>query len=187
MARLGSVDDSVSLADSATDVARRSVRPAVILVAEMFMIFIIGLYVAKMTVLVMGMSADVGDRGLTLLTFLIEIAMLFITIDSLASVSSRNPKAWRKVERAAFLLVIFNLLYSMGISGGTAVSFVSINPLIVTPLALAVAAILFWRPVREFYTPVMEDDLPLRRWVGYVLFWPLYPSDEYRILYDDMD
>ena len=98
---------------------------------------------------------------------------------------SKRPKAWKKVVRASFLLAIFNIVAWLGLSQSTAVGFVAFNPAIVTPLSLIILVMMFTRPIRSYYVPLMEEDMPLVNWVKYAFLTPLYTAEGYRIMYDD--
>lgn len=175
----------MSLDALAGSLYRAGTRPVVLKVAETFLVLICCLYMTKMAVLVMGLHEGYGGAFYSMVTFVVDIVMLFITVDSLLSVSSRKPKAWKKVVRAGMLLVIFNLIAWFGTDSAAASSLVSFNPLIVTPLAVIVILIMYWKPIRRYYTPLMEEQLPIGRWFMFSLFSPLYTSEEYRISYDD--
>lgn len=175
----------VSLDDLAESAYHAGTVPVVLKVAQTFLVLICALYLTKMAVLVMGLHEGYGDPLVSMATFVIDIVMLFVTADSLLSVSSRKPKAWKKVARAGMLLVIFNLIAWFGTDAMTASSLVSFNPMIVTPLAVIVILIMYWRPIRRYYTPLSEEVLPIGKWFLFSLFSPLYTSAEYRITYDD--
>ena len=143
--------------------------------AELFLLFVMGLYMVKICIIVNGMYVDFGRPYVSMFMFLVEVLMLVVTCDSVLVISSRRPKAWKKVVRASFLLVIFNLVAWMGLSQSTALGFVALNPALVTPFSLAILVIMFTRPVRSYYVPLMEDERPLWDWVKYA----------YRIIYED--
>ena len=170
------------LADSAF---HSSTRPLVLKVAETFLVLIVCLYLTKLALLAMGMHEGYGNGIVSMATYVIDVAMLFITVDSLLSVSSRKPKAWKKVVRAGMLLVIFNIISWFSTSSLTASSLAAMNPVIVTPLAVAIILIMYWGPIRRYYTPLMEDELSVWSWFKFSLFSPLYTSSEYRVMYDD--
>ena len=164
---------------------RRGEEPLILRFAELFLMFIISIYIAKICLLAFGMYLGYGLHRTSLLMFVVDIAMMFLTTDSLLAITSRRPKAWKKVVRASFLLVIFNLVAWMGLSQSTALGFVALNPALVTPFSLAILVIMFTRPVRSYYVPLMEDDRPLKDWVKSVFASPLYTSEGYRIIYED--
>lgn len=161
---------------------RKGVVPLILKIAELFLMFVIGVYIAKVCIIAMGINGGEGG-AMAYLTLFIEVAMIVITLDSLLSVTSSKPKAWKKVVRAAMLLVVFNLYYWLGISHSLS-SYVVFNPLIITPVALVIMAIMFTRPVRDYYVPPLEERKPLRDWVKFAFFSPLYTSESYRIRYD---
>lgn len=153
---------------------RKGGVPLALKLAELFLLFVMGLYMVKICIIVNGMYVDFGRPYVSMFMFLVEVLMLVVTCDSVLVISSRRPKAWKKVVRASFLLVIFNLVAWMGLSQSTALGFVALNPALVTPFSLAILVIMFTRPVRSYYVPLMEDDRPLKDWVKSVFASPLY-------------
>lgn len=164
---------------------RKGGVPLALKLAELFLLFVMGLYMVKICIIVNGMYVDFGRPYVSMFMFLVEVLMLVVTCDSVLVISSRRPKAWKKVVRASFLLVIFNLVAWMGLSQSTALGFVALNPALVTPFSLAILVIMFTRPVRSYYVPLMEDDRPLKDWFKSVFASPLYTSEGYRIIYED--
>ena len=161
--------------------------PAGVIVAEAFLVFIMASYFAKICVLSMGLFVEAPSDGIilswNLLFLLAEVAMLFITADSLMGLSSRRPKGWKKAARGALLLLVFTLIGSF-IQGSVAVSgLVSLDPLIVAPLVLIVMISILVPSVRDYYVPPMEVRRPLRAWLAFVAFSELYPAGTYRIRY----
>lgn len=171
-----------------SDVSKISTKlPAGVIVAEGFLVFILAIYFAKICVLSMGLFVEGPSDGIILswnLLFLVaEIAMLFITADSLMGLSSRRPKGWKKAARGALLLLLFTLIGSF-IHGSLAVSgLVSLDPILVAPLVFIVMAVILLPSVRDYYVPPMESRLPLRAWISFAAVSELYPADSYRIRY----
>lgn len=162
-------------------------RPAGVIVAEAFLVFIMAIYFAKVCVLSMGLFVEAPSDGIilswNLLFLLAEVAMLFITADSLMGLSSRRPKGWKKAARGALLLLVFTLIGSF-IQGSVAVSgLVSLDPLIAAPLVLTVMISILVSSVRDYYVPPMEVRRPLRAWLAFAAFSDLYPAGTYRISY----
>ena len=164
---------------------RRGEEPLILRFAELFLMFIISIYIAKICLLAFGMYLGYGLHRTSLLMFVVDIAMMFLTTDSLLAITSRRPKAWKKVTRASILLIVFNLASWLGIMGSTAASLVVFNPAVVTPPSLAVLIMMYLPSVRRYYTPIMEEERPLWAWFRYSWFWPLYTADRYRVVYDD--
>lgn len=164
---------------------RKGGVPAALKLAELFLLLIIGLYLVKICILVNGMYVDFGRPYVSMVMFFIEVLMLVVTSDSVLVIGSRRPRAWKKVVRASFLLVFFNLVAWFGLSGSTAAGFVAFNPLLVTPLSVIMLVMMFTRPIRSYYVPLMEDDKPLVDWIKYAFASPLYTAEGYRIIYDD--
>ncbi len=160
--------------------------PAALRVAEVFMIAIVGIYVAKLILLGVGFSSGYGFREAALLSFILDTAMMFIAIDSLFTITSTDPRAWKKAARAAVLLFVCNLMYRMGMST-TVAGIVSFDPVLVAVVSAIVLICLFSQRVREHYVPVWLEDPPLKSWVAFIAFWPLFPSEHYRMAFPDED
>ncbi len=184
MTRLEGGNGDRTIGNAVGSLFRKGATPMALKAAELFLVVIVGIYIAKVCILAMGIYEGIGGRYMPFVTLVIEVAMLFVTLDSLLVVSSRRPKAWKKVVRAAILLTIFNLYYWTGLSESLA-AYVVFNPLLITPVALLVLVIMFTRTVRDYYVPLMEDERPLWDWVKYAFVSPLYTAERYHIMYDD--
>lgn len=171
-----------SIGELASSLLSKAVRPVALRIAELFMTAIVGIYVAKLIVLGIGFSSGYGFREAALVSFVVDTALMFMTVDSLLTLSSADPRSWKKAVRAAVLLVVVNLLYRMGISA-TAAGIVSFNPVLVAAVSVIVLACLFDRRVRGHFVPPGLDLPPLRSWVAYAAFWPLFPSEHYRMAF----
>lgn len=180
----GSGDECTVIVRLARGLRKGSI-PVALKFGEAFLLVILGLYIVKVCVLVTGMYEDYGRPYVSLFMFLVEIVMMVVTTDSALAIMSKRPKAWKKVVRASFLLAIFNIVAWLGLSQSTAVGFVAFNPAIVTPLSLIILVMMFTRPIRSYYVPLMEEDMPLVNWVKYAFLTPLYTAEGYRIMYDD--
>ena len=122
-------DSSWSPSETAEGLFHRGARPFVLKVAQSFLVIIVAIYLTKLAVLAMGMNEGYGNQFVSIATFLVDMAMMLVTMDSLLVVSSRRPKAWKKAVRAAMLLVIFNLIAWYGNDPLSASSLVVMNPL----------------------------------------------------------
>lgn len=185
MGRLPESNRNVSLRDRANSAVHRGGRPIVLRIAEAFLMVIVAIYFAKVVMLAVGMYEGVGMPRTSLFMFMVEIVMLYVTADSLIAVSSRHPRAWKKVTRASVLLIVFNLIYWFGASSSTVVSYIAFSPVLVTPAALFIMLVMYWEPIRRYYMPVMEDEKSVWEWFKYSWVWPLYTAEEYRVMYDD--
>lgn len=165
-------------------------KPWAVIVAECFLLFVLGLYFAKVCVLSMGLIAEVGSSRImskNLFVFLCEIVMFFITADAMLGLSSRRPKGWKKAVRGSMLLLLFTLIGSFfGVTGSVSV-LVTINPVIVAPLVLFVILLMLLPSVRRYYVPPMECEKSLLSWIKFSFVSELYPQGRYRISYPDGD
>lgn len=164
-------------------------RPAGVIVAEVFLVFIMVIYFAKICVLSMGLFVEAPSDGpimsWNLLFLFAEVAMLFVTADSLMGLSSRRPKGWKKAARGAVLLLFFTLIGSFIRDSVVVSGLVTLNPLVVAPLVLIVMAVILLPSVRDYYVPPMESRKPLWAWIGFAAVSELYPAGTYRIRYDE--
>lgn len=164
----------------------KAVRPVALRVAELFMMAIIGIYVAKLVVLGIGFSSGYGFRDAALISFIVDTALMFMTVDSLLTLSSADPRSWKKAVRAAVLLVVVNLLYRLGISA-TVAGIVSFNPVLIIVVSAVVLVCLFDRRVRGHFVPPGLEEPPMKSWILFAAFWPLFPSEHYRMAFPGED
>ncbi len=172
-----------SIGGLASSLISKAVRPVALRVAELFMMAIVGIYVAKLILLGIGFSSGYGFREAALMAFVIDTALMFLTVDSLLTLSSADPRSWKKAVRAAVLLTAVNILYRMGISA-TAAGVVSFDPVLTAMVSVLVLACLFDRRVREHFVPPGLAAPPLRSWAAFAAFRPLFPSEHYRMAFD---
>ena len=176
----------VNVGELASSLVSKAVRPVALRVAELFMMAIVGIYVAKLVVLGIGFSTGYGFREAALVSFVAGTALMFMTVDSLLTLSSADPRSWKKAVRAAVLLVVVNLLYRLGISA-TAAGVVSFNPVLIIAVSVIVIVCLFDRRVRGYFVPPGLEAPPLRSWIAFAAFWPLFPSEHYRMAFPEED
>lgn len=159
-------------------------RPLSLIVAEMFLLFIVGIYFTKICIVAMGLYVGhyKGMGIISLTTYIFEIAMMFIAMDAMLGISSRKPKAWRKVVRSSILLFLISAIAWYGEFTGSA-SLVTLNPLLIAPFVVIVLLIMFMPKVRRYYVPPMMENRPMMAWVKFILFTPLYTSESYRIMH----
>lgn len=174
---------SGNIGDAVSSLVDRAVCPMALRFAELFMMVIIGIYVAKLLVLGMGFSSGYGFREAALISFVMDVALMFMTVDSLLTLSTADSRSWKKAVRAAVLLVVVNLLYHAGFSA-TAAGVISFNPIMIIIVSAMVICCLFLRQVREHFVPPGLEMPPLRSWVAFAAFWPLFPSEHYRMAFD---
>ncbi len=164
-------------------------RPLSITIAEAFLILILVIYFAKIVTLGMGMFRESSWTGIlfswNMFFFICDIAMMFVTVDSIISLNSRKPKGWKKAVRGAFLLFLFTLfgmLFGSGLSVG---SYITLGLEFVIPMVVLVIALMLFPSVRDYYVPPLESRRPLSAWIAFAAFSELYPSGKYRISYGD--
>ncbi len=164
---------------------KRSGKPLAIVVAEAFLILTVILYFVRIVVL--SMAAFIEDPeetrvlNLTMLTYIFEIAMIFVTINALLGMSSHRPSGWKTVARSSALLAIMTFI---GLVTGHYLSVASLVFRVpeVFPLVAIILILWFTRSVREYYTPPLENTPPLKQWVMFAIGYRMYPKGEYRII-----
>lgn len=165
----------------------QAVRPLALRIAELFMIVVVAIYVAKTIALSAGMYADIGFREVSLASYVLDLALMFISIDTVVTMSSRNPDAWKKTIRAAVLLVVVNILYFIGLPASTASSVIAFDPVAVLPISAFIIILMMMPMVREYYVPVGMDVPKVPTWIAFAAFWPLFPKGAYRMSFDNRD
>ena len=160
-------------------------KPWAVVVAEIFLLFVLCIYVAKICVLSMGILAEGNYTPISwnFFVFLCEIAMLFITADSMLGLSSKRPIGWKKAVRGSMLLMLFTLIATYLNVADSVSALVTIKPIVVAPIVALVIILMMLPSVRDYYVPPMEERRSLVAWIKFSLFWELYPSGKYRVSY----
>lgn len=176
-----------SVGEKAAGLLVQAVRPLALRIAELFMLIITAIYVAKTIALSVGMYTGVGFREVSLVSYLADMVLMFISIDTVVTMSSRNPDAWKKTVRAAVLLVAVNTLYFVGLPSSTAASVIAFNPIAVFPISVLVIVLMMLPMVREYYVPIGMKVPNVSTWIAFAAFWPLFPKGTYRLSFNVND
>lgn len=139
------------------------------------------IYFARMCLLGMVFSGHPDGGWAGLLAFVIDAAMLALTMDAVLGVSSGRQSSWRKVQRSAGMTIVLSALYSF-LPMDVSAELLPLNPLVLIPVGAAVMALMLDRRVREHYTPPMMEVRPVRDWIGYILLSDLYPTENFRLV-----
>lgn len=162
-------------------------KPFAVTLAELFLLVVLAVYFAKICILTvyMGQGGE-GESILgldsNLISLVLDLAMMFMTADSMLGLSSRRPKGWKKAVRGAVLLFVFTIIDAL--VGGGVSSLVTIDPLLLLPVVVVVIALMCTKGVRRYYVPPMEEEKPLGAWLKFAGVSDLYPAGKYRIAYD---
>lgn len=166
-------------------------KPAILFMAELFLIVLCANYILKMIALTAMMSQNIADYTFTLETLkdlpfqsLVNIAIvamdllfLVLTIDSVLGIASRRASSWRKVVRSCVTFVI-PLWISAFITKPDALSHIfDFNVYATTIVLIAVMTIMLASSaIRRYYTPVGYDMPPMRSWIRYAVWGSLVPA-----------
>ncbi len=165
---------------------RKWMRPVSLFIAELFLLLIVCIYSSKICIMGMGLlEGDYSGREVEFLIMCVfDIAMMFLSLDSIIGISSRKPQSWRKVIRAGFLLMVISVLnWIVGIS--IPGDLTTVNPLVLLPLVAIIIAIMFRCKVRRYYTPPLVEEKPLGEWIKYAVNAQAFDSESYRICYQN--
>lgn len=174
--------------------------PAVLIIAELFLIVLCANYILKMIALECVMTDDIDlyrftidtirDVPLTVFlnTLLIVLDLFFMMgmIDSILSIASRKAAAWKKVVRSCVTFVI-PLWISAFVTNSTGLSHIfDFNVFITTAILYDVLLMMIvsYR-IREFYTPAGYDTPPIRSWVRFALWGNIVSKKEDAGAFDD--
>ena len=175
---------------------RRMVRqenrlPRILLVAELFLIVLLGNYMLKMIAIGCMMSDEIENYIITLDNWRdipsqswINIALLIMDaffiktmIDSILGIASRKASSWRKVVRSCVTFVI-PLWISAFITNASGMAHIfDFNVYITTAILYNVMLIMIVSyTIRSFYTPAGYDMPKVRSWVRYAFWGNIIPA-----------
>lgn len=172
------------------DPSRPSRSPFGVVVAEVFLIFILMIYFAKLGVLMMGLlSEDASDQldllGWNFIFYFVEIALFFLSLIGLFGLSSRRPSGWRNAARATVILLFMTVWGTLLGRTMSLTSIVTFRLDQVIPLVVIVLIAVMLPSVRRWYIPPMMESRPLSAWIRYMISGDLYPKGTYRISYPE--
>lgn len=157
-------------------------KPVTLYLAQLFLFLVIAIYFTKLSVLGMGFVVNYGDELMAMVTYVVDVLMLFMTIDAILGISSRKPSSWRKVMRSAMLLFLFSVI-GVILGSTTAAGFLVLTPAAVAVICIPIAALMFLRSVREYYVPPMMECPRLAKWIMFSVAGQLFPAERYEISY----
>lgn len=166
-------------------IRQKAAKPYTLIMAEILLLIISSVYICKICILACGFYNGFGDRTLSLLMYIFEIAMLFIAVRGLLGISSRKPGSWGAVVRggvAMMIMGIMTLIFSVPLSAS---SLVNIDVWYAAVLTIPLIALMCKKSVREYYTPPMMECRPLKYWILTCVGMKLYPGSKYRLSYEN--
>lgn len=164
--------------------------PFGVIVAEVFLVFILMIYFAKLGVLMMGLLSEDASEQLDLLGwnfifYFVEIALFFLSLVGLFGLSSRRPSGWRNAARATVILLFMTVWATVLGRTMSLTSIVTFRLDQVIPLVVIVLIAVMLPSVRRWYIPPMMESRPLPAWIRYMVSGDLYPKGTYRIAYPE--
>lgn len=159
-------------------------RPRLLVVAEVALTFVIVVYLTKICMLVAGMHSGLGRVSTSVFMLVFETLMMYLAFDSLIGISSNRPRSWRKTMRSGIAMIVMmalsNIVSRVSVGSSLVVFRTEFVLLIMVPTIL----IMMTKGVREYYTPPMTENRPLRDWIGYIGIGPLYGAERFELLCD---
>ena len=163
------------------EIRRRNRVPSPVIVAELFLIVMVAVYIIKVGLLAIYVSDGAGtvlDVAMTV----IYLVLMMTAMSAIMGLSSRRVKSWRKVMRNCITFTLMSFVSAFVYSSDSITHIVDTNPfLTLAVLLLVMAMMLYSDSVKRFYTPTMMEVRPVRDWVRYIFVGELY-SDEYRVV-----
>ena len=174
--------------------------PAVLIIAELFLIVLCANYILKIIALECVMTDDIdlyrftwetiGDVPLTVfmntVLVVLDLFLMMGMIDSILSIASRKAAAWKKVVRSCVTFVI-PLWISAFITNSTGLSHIfDFNVYITTAILYDVLLVMIVSySIRKFYTPAGYDTPGIRSWVRFALWGNIVPMKDGEEAFED--
>lgn len=171
--------------DKERRIREKASKPFTLILAEILLLIIASLYICKICILACGFNDGLGDRTLSLIMYMFEIAMLFIAIRSLLGISSKKPESWAAVVRGGATMFIMSLMTLMFSTPLSASSLVNVDIWYAAILTIPMIALMCKKTVREYYTPPMMECRSLKYWMMTCFGMKLYPGHKYRLTYEN--
>ncbi len=167
----------------------RDKRPPAVLVAELFLLIVLVLYFAKIITLITGLYNEDPSTG-TLSSanfryYMIDLVMFFLTMSALLGMSSHKPAGWSKVIRSSTILALLTVVNIVVTRHSSVSGYINIDPKIILPVIAIVLLLMFTESVRRYYIPPFEELPPIRAWIRWVVFIPMFKGGDYHIVYPE--
>ena len=165
--------------------------PKVLIIAELFMLAMIAVYLAKLVAVGADiarvpemydfvnfsevMASDYRD-SLLMAYFMVAWNTVFIifAIDALMTIASRKAKAWRKVVQSCVTFIIPTWLSYLTFTTSSCIHIFDLDPFLTTAVLYLVMLIMFVSPkVKEFYTPSTMSVPGMRSWLKFAVYGEL--------------
>ena len=163
------------------DIRRKNRMPVQVMVAEVFLVVMVAVYILKIGLLANDISAET-DPTLNMAMSVLYAVLMFTAMSAIMGLSSRRASSWRKVMRNCITFTLMSFVSAFVYSSDSITHIMDTNPfLTLAVLLLVMAMMLYSDSVKRFYTPTMMEVRPVRDWVRYIFVGELY-SDEYRVV-----
>ena len=163
------------------EIRRRNRVPSPVIVAELFLIVMVAVYIIKVGLLAIYVSDGAGtvlDVAMTV----IYLVLMMTAMSAIMGLSSRRVKSWRKVMRNCITFSAMSFVSAFLLDPESITHSVDMNPfLTMGVLVLVMAMMLVSGSVKEFYTPTMVEVKPVSDWLRYVFVGKLY-DESYEIV-----
>lgn len=162
-----------------------SKKPPVLILAEAVLLLLITLYICKICFISMNIKSHELHPYIQFFMFVFDMIMMFIALDAIMGISSKKPKAWRKVIRSTLIMLTITLLGTILQGHINLSSTIIVNVNIAIPIFIPLLILMFLPSVRAYYTPPMMENKPLSDWIRFIGYKPLYPHQKYVLKYKD--
>lgn len=165
--------------------------PGILVIAELFLLVLLGNYMLKMIALGCMMSDEIENYVITLdnwkdvpMQSWVNIALIVMDtffiktmIDSILGIASRKASSWRKVVRSCITFVI-PLWISAFVTQASGMSHLfDFNVFITTAILYDVMLMMIVSyNIRRFYTPAGYEMPRVRSWIRYALWGNIIPT-----------
>lgn len=174
---------------------RERVMPKPLIIAQLFLIGMCGVYMTKLT----GTTMDIrmGMVGTTIINdvdvellfsktmVLVDMLLMILAIVALIGIESGRLTSWRKVVRSCLFFLIPTLTAMFIYTGTSYTNMFRPSPALalVTVYGIVLMMVLSIS-IRRYYTPPGKEMPGISSWIRYVFYGELFPSDRKRTLRD---
>ena len=171
------------------DVGNERRMPPILIIAELFLLFLLGNYYLKLVTLGCVMSDEIYMYDYTLdslpglpvhgwhnlILVYLYLYFIMLMIDSILGIASRKAPSWRKVVRCCFTVVV-PLWYSAFVTRVTGMSHLfDFNVFITTAVLYDILLMMFVsESIKRYYTPIGYKMPGMWAWVKYALWGDIF-------------
>ncbi|MBQ3735405.1 MAG: hypothetical protein II855_00575 [Candidatus Methanomethylophilaceae archaeon] len=162
--------------------------PLMLIVAEIFLLFLCANYCLKILSLEFEMISDYAkymitvkgavnmtlSAWITIVLVIVDIYLMIIATDALLGIASRRPTSWRKVARSCitFMAPLWVSAYLAHFSGFS--HLFDFNPFIITGFLYNILLMMLLSvSIKAYYTPIDKETPGILSWLRYIFFGDL--------------